>query len=91
MFVEITLGNVVRCKIGFVSVVCAQKPSLIGKRPQPKLALAVSVKIKSQPKKARLESPPAIAQKEQNVSADEKAEESNCLGLVAYSDESDDE
>ena len=75
-------------KLNFV--VSAQKPSLTGKRPQPKLAVAVAVKIKSQPKKARLESPPS-AQKEQNVSASEKVEESNSFGLVAYSDESDDE
>ena len=77
-------------KIGCDSVICAQKPSLIGKRPQSKLSVAVSVKTKSQPKKARLESPPS-AQKEQNVSANETVKESNCLGLVAYSDESDDE
>jgi len=69
----------------------AVKPSLTGKRPQPKPALSVSIKIKSQPKKARLESPPAIAeQKEQNVST-EKEGDSNFLGLVAYSDESDEE
>lgn len=72
-------------------VVCCQhlqalKPSLTGKRPQPK----VSIKIKSQPKKARLESSPASAP-EQNVPAVEKVGDSNCLGLVAYSDESDDE
>ncbi|KAG0566310.1 hypothetical protein KC19_7G054200 [Ceratodon purpureus] len=73
-----------------IGAVQSEKPSLTNKRPQPKLPLAVSVKIKSQPKKARTESPPAIPQ-DLNVSADKKVEESNCFGLVAYSDESDDE
>ena len=88
MKTELVVG--VCIEIGFDSVLCAQKPSLTNKRPQPKLPLAVSVKIKSQPKKARTESPPAIPQ-DLNVSADKKVEESNCFGLVAYSDESDDE
>lgn len=69
----------------------ALKPSLTGKRPQPKPALSVSIKIKPQPKKARLQSPPA-SPKEQVVAATGKLGDSNNgLGLVAYSDESDDE
>jgi len=58
--------------------------------------LSVSIKIKSQPKKARLEPSPAIVQqkqeqKDQNIPGNEKVGNSNLLGLVAYSDESDDE
>lgn len=81
-------------KLRSALVVCcvqALKPSLTGKRPQPKPALSVSIKIKPQPKKARLQSPPA-SPKEQVVAATGKLGDSNNgLGLVAYSDESDDE
>ncbi|XP_024365929.1 uncharacterized protein [Physcomitrium patens] len=68
-----------------------QKPSLTGKRPQPKSALPIAIKIKSQSKKARIESPPTLTEKELNDSTAENAGERNCLGLVAYSDESGDE
>lgn len=75
----------------FTKCMQTQKPSLTGKRPQPKSALPIAIKIKSQSKKARIESPPTLTEKELNDSTAENAGERNCLGLVAYSDESGDE
>lgn len=63
----------------------AQKPKVVGKRLQPKSMMPSFIRIKPQPKKAKLEVP------KQQDPAEEAVQKSTILGLVSYSDESDDE
>lgn len=82
--------DIISLQVDAVDGLQAQKPKVVGKRLQPKSTMPSFIRIKPQPKKAKLEVPVAVTSKQQDP-AEEVAQKSTILGLVSYSDESDDE